>query len=202
MRYLLPVLAFASFSLHAQTTHNLTVNDNGFFPDTLSVLQGDSVRITFGDLDHTVREVTKQTWLSDSSTLAGSEYGPPTSVGETVTIAMMQSDTMWYVCAFHVEMNGEKGFIAVSPFTSVQSQETRSTVVLWPEPSEGTIWLSTDRDQPVMVDLFDASGKLVWSRSNVMRSFDPTGLDAGRYYCVVSDLQGVALLRKGITLLP
>ncbi|MEO8068301.1 MAG: hypothetical protein ABI599_11465 [Flavobacteriales bacterium] len=198
MKYLVLLASAMGLSATAQTTYDIAVSDSGFAPDSLVIQAGDSVRVTFFALDHSFRQVSEETWLADSSTISGLEIGPPAFVGESQTFALLTADTFYYVCAFHVEVNGEKGFIVVEPATGMNEPSTAPTLSIAPNPAnEGVNVRMPDGLHATTAEVYDARGSLVFSAPLDDGWLNLRHLDAGCYSlaCVEGGKRQVARQR-------
>lgn len=194
--FLLPLLCTLTTS--AQTTYDIAVSTFGFSPDSLTVIEGDSVRVTFFELDHTFRQVTKQTWLADSSTISGMELGPAQVVGESYTFALLAADTFYYVCGFHVEIqNDEKGFIIVQAATGLTDHAQGSAPVLSPNPANAIVDLFLPMEKgPVFIAVHDAQGRLILHERLIVPQLNVRHLPAGAYTVTCMQENDVIMARE------
>ncbi|MBK9196532.1 MAG: hypothetical protein IPO17_16430 [Flavobacteriales bacterium] len=196
--FLLPLLCTLSAS--AQTTYDIAVSAFGFSPDSITVIEGDSVRVTFFELDHTFRQVTQETWLSDSSTISGMELGPAQVVGEHYTFALLAADTFYYVCGFHVEQqNDEKGFIIIQGATGITDHARGSAPLLSPNPANGIVDVLIPMDKGALfVAVHDAQGRLILHERLIVPQLNVRGLQAGTYTVTCMQENDVIIAREGL----
>ena len=198
MKHLLLPLSFCATIASAQNTYDISVSDLGFTPDSLSIQAGDSIRVTFYDMGHTFWQVSQQTWLSDSSTMSGLNF-EPSFVGESFTVALMIPDTFYYVCATHVEMNGEKGYIIIQPATGVLDHAQTTPIRLWPNPVTDAVNVVLPTGGLSFARVFDAQGRQVMNAELDNRPLNVWHLGAGSYTMVCLSHGGETLAREVFT---
>ncbi len=185
---------------HAQVTHELQVEDDEFNPDNLTINAGDHVHIFWDNSvvnDHTFTQVEQSVWnVNGSVPLAGGyDLGVGTAdPGTDFTIT--PSATVWYVCSFHASM-GMKGVITVLGGNGIEEATEQEQFLLAPNPANGIVSLISPMAGPLMVQLYDATGR----RSGEMqlisgRSFDTQGLGEGVYVLMIRSMEGALLSRQ------
>ena len=205
MKTLVSLLAlFATASLQAQVTHTINGQDFEFDPANLTITLGDHVNIHFDDSspDHTFTQVSEATWLANGSALlpGGYEFGVGTpNPGTDFTITPTSIGTIWYVCALHVDM-GMKGIINVTGGSGIEEASAQDFFTLGPNPATTTVQVLATSTTPVLIDLFDATGRNCLSASlSGARTLDVSALTEGVYVVDIRDLQGGLLSRQRLS---
>jgi len=100
------------------TTHTIVNVGFTFSPDTLTVVEGDTVIFSLDPI-HTAREVSQATWNVNGTTPLGGGFDLPNGGG---TVVMTGVGVHYYICVPHAS-SGMKGTITVTPITGVRPAE-------------------------------------------------------------------------------
>ncbi len=205
MKKLLALLVlFAAASLQAQVTHTINAQDFEFNPANLTINLGDHVNIHFDDSspDHTFTQVSEATWLANGNAVlpGGYEFGVDTpSPGTDFTITPASTGTIWYVCALHIDM-GMKGVIVVTGGSGIEEASAQEFFTLAPNPASSTVQVLATSTAPVLIDLFDATGRNCLSAAlSGARTLDVSALPTGAYVADIRDLGGSLLSRQRLS---
>jgi plastocyanin len=191
------ILFLALFPLHlgAQTTHPLTMGDEGFSPDTLYLLPGDSVFLTFTESGHSMVQVPHQSWLDEvPAPLIGLSLGDGTpNVGFVHTFVLDSLGSFYYLCTQHPE---EKMMIMVGNFSSVQELQLPGFRV-FPQPAQQDVRF----DHPGNISsirITDRQGRVVQhiAHRSPEHPLDVSGLESGLYFMTLLDAAGEPVARE------
>lgn len=188
------VLALAG---RAQVTHELQVEDDEFNPPSLTINPGDHVHIFWDNSvvhDHNVTEVAQSTWAANGTApLAG---GYQMGVGTTspgTDFIITPTETVWYVCTFHASM-GMKGVINLASGTGIAENASGASFALAPNPAHGSVTVMTPLSGPLLVQLYDATGRMSTAVTlNGDRTIDTSGLVEGVYFVLINATDGTRL---------
>jgi plastocyanin len=201
MKHLSALLAVTlSWTAHAQTTYQLAVEDDEFNPSSLTIAAGDHVHIVWDNSvshDHTFTQVDQATWNvnGDVELPGGYNFGVGTpNPGTDFTIT--PTSDVWYVCLFHVS-SGMKGSITVTGTIGMEEPVPQDPFTLAPNPTNGIVSVIGKAGAPLMMRLYDASGRMRMNTTlGLDRTVDTHALDAGIYSVEFRSSQGILLSRQ------
>lgn len=196
----LSILAVAAaLTAQAQVTHQLHVLDDEFDPPTLIIELGDAVHIIFDDADHTFTQVSQATWESNGATPlpGGYRFGEGTpNPGVDFTITPMALGPIYYVCEHHIQ-SGMKGTISVITTVGMEDPTMQEGFRFAPNPANDRVELMGQEPMPVMVMVYDATGKVSMVASPDAGDILHVGtLNEGIYFAEIRDRDQRLLSRQ------
>lgn len=166
------------------TQHIITTSGFTYSPDMVMAEVGDQIVFNVAFSSHPTVQVSEATWNADGSTpLAG---GFNRSSGNSFTITVQDTGTIYYVCSFHVR-SGMKGMIMVSAPTTATRPRIASQPA-YPNPAALELHLPEGMGTGTAL-ILNASGQEVLRRSveSGQRNLPLTGLPAGSYVLMLND---------------
>lgn len=185
-------------TVHAET-HTITTPGFQFSPNTLTILEGDTVIFDIENL-HNAVEVTEATWNANGTTPMTGGFSLPLG-GGTVLPAFLEPGIHYYVCQPHANM-GMKGRIIVEETTAVDDGLGPAAMSVYPNPGFGQFFVSLDKSiaaKSISIDVVNLHGEVVYSgarsEKNETRQLDLSALPAGIYVVRVQG-DNIAYRRK------
>ena len=151
------IFVWAQISAYS-AVHVITNSGSAFSPNTISILEGDTIKFQLGQF-HDAVEVDKGTYDANGST-SNSGFSVPFGGGD---VKFTTAGTYYYICENHIG-SGMKGIITVTTNTKVNSIESNlKWLNLYPNPAvkNVNIQLKVANSGNISVDLIDISGKKV-----------------------------------------
>jgi plastocyanin len=188
-------LIFGSLTSLSAATFNVSITDDVFTPQNLSISTGDEVIWTNnGSNAHTSTSGSgcspNSAW--DSGTLMSTN---------TFSHTFSSAGSFPYFCTFHCG-SGMTGTITVTGTTGIFNSKNSSSLTIFPNPFTDLITLSVNQgnNNVTKIKIMDALGKEVKnieaSSGQSSYSLDLSDLQPGMYFCNLYSSEGILDTRK------
>ena len=197
------LLLVIALPVDAQTTHALQSGNLVFIPNSLDIFAGDSIQLTLV-ADHTLTEVTEETWNANGNTPnGGSNFGPGTpDPGPFHTFSIDIPGTYWFVCIPPAGM-GMKCVIHVAPSTVEVTGEQNDDVSIHPNPANDRLVVRLPTGSKARLRLFERSGReAMQAEVGTEGTLDLNSLPSGTYLAELIDTGGNILMRRTLVIAP
>ncbi len=194
--YLLSFFLTPLLPVFGQTTHLLVMDGTGFDPDTIHMIQGDSIHLVFDTTGHSMVQVPETSWMDEvPAPLIGIALGEgTTNWGLEHTFVIDSLVTIYYLCQQHPE---EKGVLIVEEGMAIP-QHTLPGIHLHPMPVSDVLYIEAPMAY-TSLRFEDRQGRVVREvASNNGRGLDVSQMDAGLYFISLIDAHGSPLARERI----
>lgn len=168
-RIILSVVLFTFISASFGKTWTVTNSGNTFTPQTLTILQGDTVKFDL-EGDHNAVEVSQTTWNANGKTALAGGFSAPFG-GGLVLPAKLTTGTHYYVCTPHAAFGMKATIIVQNNTTTGFSEKPISAgVTISPNPSNGIFQVevkNTELAKSFELGIYNIVGEKVYVKSDL-----------------------------------